>query len=187
MEAERLRLDELMISVFEIDHSPLDRPEVLTRLFHPRSEYREREKLENAIDLLIPVEGNLVVGGRFHLTSKSAPNILFFHGNGEIVADYEDLGPLYAGRGMNFLPVDYRGYGRSTGTPTIAAMLADCRLILDFVREWLGQRGFSGPLMVMGRSLGSAPALELAAGRPEHLDGLIIESGFAYAGPLSTA
>jgi len=36
----------------------------------------------------------------------------------------------------------------------------------------------------MGRSLGSASALELAAAYRKVVDGLIIESGFAYAGPL---
>jgi hypothetical protein len=44
--------------------------------------------------------------------------------------------------------------------------------------------GYQGPLMVMGRSLGSASALELAAAYPEEIAALIIESGFAYAGPL---
>ena len=36
----------------------------------------------------------------------------------------------------------------------------------------------------MGRSLGSAPAIELAAARPDRLAGVIIESGFAFARPL---
>jgi hypothetical protein len=36
----------------------------------------------------------------------------------------------------------------------------------------------------MGRSLGSASVLELAAAYRKVIDGLIIESGFAYAGPL---
>ena len=36
----------------------------------------------------------------------------------------------------------------------------------------------------MGRSLGSASVLELAAAYPEKVAGLIIESGFALAGPL---
>ena len=36
----------------------------------------------------------------------------------------------------------------------------------------------------MGRSLGSASVLELAAAHGPKIDGLIIESGFAYAGPL---
>ena len=64
------------------------------------------------------------IGGRFYAAGATAPTLLFFHGNGEIVADYEDLGPLYARQGLNFFPVDYRGYGRSTGTPTVTAMIA---------------------------------------------------------------
>ncbi len=36
----------------------------------------------------------------------------------------------------------------------------------------------------MGRSLGSASALELAWQYPDQMDALVIESGFAYAGPL---
>jgi fermentation-respiration switch protein FrsA (DUF1100 family) len=166
------------------DYSHLDRPEILMRLFHPRPEYRGREKPENAIDLLIPVEGDLVVGGRFHLTSKSAPNILFFHGNGEIVADYDQMGPLYNRMGMNFLPVDYRGYGRSTGEPSITAMMSDCHVIFEFTRKWLKTNGYNASVIAMGRSLGSASVLELASHYRDRIDGLIVESGFAFGGPL---
>jgi len=86
--------------------------------------------------------------------------------------------------GINFLPVDYRGYGRSTGVPTVSAMMADCHVIFRFVAAWLKDRGCGGPLVVMGRSLGSASALELAASYPDRVRGLIVESGFAYAEPL---
>jgi hypothetical protein len=112
------------------------------------------------------------------------PNILFFHGNGEIVSDYDDLGPLYNQMGLNFMVVDYRGYGDSTGTPTVSAMMQDCHTIFRFAEKWLGENGFTGPLLVMGRSLGSASALELAAHYPGRISGLIIESGFAFAAPL---
>lgn len=133
---------------------------------------------------LIRVAQDVVIGARFHLAGKSRPSILFFHGNGEIVADYEEMGLLYAQMGINFLPVDYRGYGRSTGQPTVTAMMRDARVILDYVRTWLSDQGYTGPLLVMGRSLGSAPALELARQCPHFIDGLIIESGFARIGPL---
>ncbi len=164
------------------DYSCLDVPEVLSRLFHPRPEYADSPS--SARELTIPVAPGVAVGGRFYTAVPSSPTLLFFHGNGEIVADYEDLGPIYARLGLNFLPVDYRGYGRSTGTPTVAAMMADCHVILAFVRDWLREHKFTGPLAVMGRSLGSASALELAAAHPEQLAGLIIESGFAWATPL---
>ncbi len=162
----------------------LDVPEVLLRLFHPRPESGAFYAPTSAEELLIPVAPGVEIGGRFYAAGPAHPTLLFFHGNGEIVADYEELGPIYTQGGLNFLPVDYRGYGRSTGAPTVTAMMSDCHAILAFVQEWLGQRAFTGPLVVMGRSLGSASALELAATHPDQLDGLIIESGYAYASPL---
>ena len=112
------------------------------------------------------------------------PEHAFFHGNGEIVADYDQIGPLYNRMGLNFLPVDYRGYGRSTGDPTVTAMMRDSHVIFEFAREWLGKEGFNGLVVAMGRSLGRAPALELANHHGDRIDGLILESGFAFAGPL---
>ena len=166
------------------DYSSLDRPEVLMRLFHPRPEHGSNGKPANAIDLLIPVGNDIVVGGRFHMIEKSAPNIFFFHGNGEIVADYDELGPLYNCMGMNFLPIDYRGYGRSTGSPTVTTMMRDCHAIFEFTKEWLEGNGYSGAFIAMGRSLGSASALELASHHKTRIDGLVVESGFAHTGPL---
>ena len=170
-----------MIDISKIDYSALDRPEVLAFLFHPRPEWGPGGSKGPAHDVLMPVEDDLMIGGRFHINQKTAPNILFFHGNGEIAADYDDLGPIYNGMGINFMVVDYRGYGRSTGRPTITAMMRDCHFIFSFVTNWLEEKGHSGPLIVMGRSLGSASALELAFHYRDQLDGLIVESGFAWS------
>jgi hypothetical protein len=138
-----------------------------------------------ADDLLIPVAEGVAVGARFHSADVGAPTILFFHGNGEIVADYDDLGPVFTRAGANFLPVDYRGYGRSSGRPTITAMMRDCHCVFEFVKGWLRERGCGGPIVVAGRSLGSASALALAAayGHPQ-IGGLVVESGFARVSPL---
>jgi pimeloyl-ACP methyl ester carboxylesterase len=169
-----------MIDISKIDYSSLDRPEILMFLFYPRAEWGISEKET----MLIPVEKGVVVGARFHTADLSAPNILFFHGNGEIAADYDELALMYNRLGINFLPVDYRGYGRSTGRPTVTAMMRDCHVIFEFVKQWLKDNNFNGSFIVMGRSLGSASALELAANYKDRIDALIIESGFAHAGPL---
>jgi pimeloyl-ACP methyl ester carboxylesterase len=153
-------------------------------LFHPRTEWSGRAAPESARDVDIPVADDVAIGGRFHMAHAEGPNILFFHGNGEIVSDYDDLGPVYNRMGINFLPVDYRGYGRSSGKPTVTAMMSDCLAIFDFTRSWLADSGYNGPLVVMGRSLGSASALELAWRYQDRIDALVIESGFAYAEPL---
>ncbi len=163
----------------------LDRPEVLAIAFHPREELAMPAMDKRYIDITIPVDPNMHIGGRFYASAQDRPTILFFHGNGEIVADYDDLGRHYAGEmGFNFFAVDYRGYGRSSGTPTVSAMLNDAVLIFVFVRDWLARHAYSGPLVVMGRSLGSASALEIAAKQGQHVQGVIIESGFAHIIPL---
>ncbi|MGA3115199.1 MAG: alpha/beta fold hydrolase [Syntrophobacteraceae bacterium] len=166
-----------------IDYSVLDRPEISLRIFHPRPEMRSFANT-SASDISIPVGDQIAIGARFHVTNKEAPNILFSHGNGEITADYDDIGPIFNRMGINFLPVDYRGYGRSGGEPTVSSMMRDCHTIYDFTRKWLSDNGYTGPFIVMGRSLGSASALELASAHEDKIDGLIIESGFALAEPL---
>lgn len=165
------------------DCSWLDQPEVLSYLFYPRRSF-PLPPSEGVYDLIISVADGVTVGARVHLAAADAINILFFHGNGETVHDYDDIGALYVARSLNFLAVDYRGYGQSTGWPTASALLADSHAILDYLAHWLSQEGLTGPLLVMGRSLGSVPALELAWRRSERVAGLILESAFAHTGPL---
>jgi len=173
-----------MIDPSTIHYPALDRPEITAFLFYPRPEW-EPGGADWAQGIhMIPVDDAVSVGARFHLVDPAAPNILFFHGNGEIVSDYDDIAGLYARIAINFLPVDYRGYGLSGGRPTVTAMMRDAHAIFAYVRRWLAENRHTGPLIVMGRSLGSASALELAARYPDDIDGLIVESGFAYALPL---
>jgi len=181
-----------MKDISKIDYSVLDRPEVLMFLFHPRPEtavspFQTTESeamLAGQKDILIPVEKDIAIGARFHMAQKSGGNIIFFHGNGEIVADYDEMGTVFNQMGLNLLAVDYRGYGRSSGKPTVTAMMRDCHVIFEFAQKWLQQNEFIGPIILMGRSLGSASVLELAANYRNVIDGLIVESGFALAGPL---
>lgn len=168
----------------ETDYSALDRPEVSALIFHPRPELGPPSFRQGVSDHLIGVDGDIKIGARFHMAAPECATILFFHGNGEIAADYDDLGPLYNELGINLMVADYRGYGRSNGTPTVSAMMRDAHAIFEYVCTWLHANKYGGPLIVMGRSLGSASALELAVGHPSRMNGLIIESGFAYAEPL---
>ena len=105
-----------MIDISKIDYSMLDRPEVLVFLFHPRPEPRSSglsssdpgQLIPTERDHLIAVEEDLVIGARFHMAEKSGCNLLFFHGNGEIVSDYDDLGPMYNQLGINLFTEMYQ-------------------------------------------------------------------------------
>ena len=174
----------MMIDISKIDYPLLDQPAVSNRLFHPRPEFGQPDSANDDTLMMIPVEADISIGARFHLTEKSGATLLFFHGNGEIAADYDDFGRIVNQLGFNLLAVDYRGYGRSSGRPTVTAMMRDCHVIFDFVCQWRAQEQYSGPIVLMGRSLGSASVLELASHYPARVDGLIVESGFAHSAPL---
>ena len=79
--------------------------------------------------------------------------------------------------GVNFFVADYRGYGKSGGTPSFTTMLSDANTVLESMRIVLGASGFSGPVYVMGRSMGRHAAFELAAQESPKVNGVIIESG----------
>ncbi len=166
------------------DYLLFDRPEIVSFLFHPRPDYAEAGKSPDILEMVIPVERDISIGAKWHTAGPSDPVILFFHGNGEIVSDCDELGRIYSGTGISFLAVDYRGYGRSTGSPTVSNMMGDCHAIFDYVKNELNKKGYAGSLIVMGRSLGSASAIELAVSHEDEIDGLIIESGFASFIPL---
>jgi pimeloyl-ACP methyl ester carboxylesterase len=106
------------------------------------------------------------------------PWILFFHGNGEVVSDYDEISPLYHQKELNLVVADYRGYGVSSGIPTITDLAQDAHTIFKKVKEELSIKNLRKDLWVMGRSLGSISALELASHYQGEMKGLIIESGF---------
>ena len=164
----------------------LDRPEILQFIFYPRRDFFEKSSAGNVIAGSIPVDEAVSISYCFYFSDKKHPNILFFHGNGEIASDYESIGSAYNQIGVNLFVADYRGYGRSGGRPTLTTMIEDAHPIFEGFKRVLKEKGFSGNLFIMGRSLGSTSAVELAHHYQSQLSGLIIESGFANIFDLFT-
>jgi len=159
-----------------IDYSLIDQPFLLQFIFYPRKDFAPCPA--NAFDLSILVEEGVSISCRFYMGHHEWPWILFFHGNGEVVSDYDDISPFYHQKGLNLVVADYRGYGASSGTPTLTDLVQDAHVIFKKVREELSIKKMRSDLWVMGRSLGSISALELASHYQEVVRGLIIESGF---------
>jgi hypothetical protein len=166
----------------KIDYSLLDQPHILSFVFYPREDYSPLPR--NAVDHSVTVEKDISIGCRLYPASEGAPSLLYFHGNGEVVYDYDDIATLYNRLGINLFVADYRGYGQSGGMPSFSNTIADAHVIFKYFRDTLKASSYTGPLFIMGRSLGSLSAVELAVSYPKELKGLIIESGFASAGKL---
>ena len=117
-----------MKNLYSINYPALDTRAVNRFLFYPRGGEEIPTSTEGIKTILIPVDENVAVGGRCHIVHRDAPNILYFHGNGEIVSDYDDFAPLFLDLEFNFIPIDYRGYGFSTGSPSVNSMMRDCHV-----------------------------------------------------------
>ena len=164
------------------DYSALDTPEILSFIFYPRGDYTRTPT--NASDHSIPVDNDASISCRFYTHSQGSPSIIYFHGNGEVVSDYDYIAPMYGELGINLFVADYRGYGASGGRPTFSNMAADAHVIFKAFVDILRQGKYSNSIFVMGRSLGSISAIEIAYYHQEQMKGLIIESGFATIAKL---
>ena len=145
--------------------SILDHPLVTERYFFPR---KEKFKDPFWVDC-----GEVKLSCYYQPKYPGSKTIVFFHGNGEIVADYLELfGPVFDQMRMNLFLAEYRGYSMSSGVPALAAMLGDVERIIKAT----GQP--PEKLVLFGRSIGSLYAVHGVYLFPG-IAGLIIESGIA--------
>jgi len=153
----------------EMDLSFLDRPEILQVLFpivYSPFQIPDFLRSRSAALPVHPVEvgDGVTINCGFWVCGKENPSVLYFHGNGETVYTHEWVAPYYNWRGINLFVADYRGYGS---------------IIFRSFKEKLAGEGYKNSLFVMGRSLGSVPAIEVALHFQDELRGLIVESGTA--------
>ncbi len=160
------------------DYRAFDHPAILNFVFYPRSDYFTAADSQRSKGYMIPVEEGVDISCRFYFGDAQYANLLFFHGNGELAGEYEDIGAAFNNIGLNLLVADYRGYGSSGGRPTVSGMMRDAHPIAKWFHAFLDEKGYTGSRFIMGRSLGSGPAIELAAAYPGDFKGMVIESGF---------
>ncbi len=156
----------------------LDRSEIRQVLFHPRGDDSYHGPRTHLVH--VEVEPGVLVGGRLYPARAESPLLLYYHGNGEIAADYDYFADMYNRLDITLLVMDYRGYGTSGGAPTAATLVSDAVAIFQAIDGVFTEHGLiPSRVYVMGRSLGSVPAVETALRAGASLSGLIIESGFS--------
>jgi hypothetical protein len=120
------------------------------------------------------------VGGSMERVT-AAMTILWFHGNaGNLSHRYDMLRELIKLPAQIFI-IDYRGYGRSEGSPSEEGLYADARAAWDYLTR---ERGIAEErIIIFGKSLGGAVAVDLAANR--EAAGLIVQSSFTSAADMA--
>lgn len=128
-------------------------------------------------DVTIATDDGLRLHGWFVPAADAPATVLFCHGNAGDVGDRLETVRTLHDLGLALLIFDYRGYGRSEGSPSEAGFHADARATWRHLLE--AEDLASDDVVVWGRSLGGAVAAELAAAVEPA--GLVLESTFTTA------
>ena len=136
-------------------------------------------------DLTLTAEDGVRIHA-FYLPAPAEPRwtVLFAHGNAGNVSHRLDRAVFLQSKlRAAVLLFDYRGYGRSEGSPDEEGTYRDARA----AHRWLVEEKRVPPdrLVVFGESLGSAVALDLALSRP--CRALVLESPFASVPAMARA
>lgn len=85
--------------------------------------------------------------------------ILYFHGNAGNLAGWGELANQYVKMGYDVFMPDYRGYGKSVGKLSEAALFSDALLAYNYLLN----KFESEKITIFGRSLGTGIAAQLAS------------------------
>ena len=130
-------------------------------------------------DCTFQTEDGVTLHGWFAYASSSGNTprrtLLFLHGNaGNITHRLTNIAYLIRGGGLNVCIFDYRGYGKSEGSPDEQGLYADAVAAYNYL---LSRKDVNKEqIAFFGRSLGGAVAVELALHKP--CEKLILESTF---------
>lgn len=115
---------------------------------------------------------------------KARASMLFVHGNAQNISHHIASVYWLPEQGVNVLLLDYRGYGKSAGVPTVAGAVADVQAALRHMAD----SNAEAPLLVLGQSLGASlvgQALSRDAQLRRRYAGAVLDSGFTSYGQIA--
>lgn len=125
-----------------------------------------------ATEVFLPVDGATLALVHFPQSNPKGV-VLYLHGNGGTLQEAELLAARFLRRNYAVVLVDYRGYGKSTGSITNeAALHQDVQAVYAYLRQHYPEE----QIIVYGHSLGTGLAVHLAATTAPRM--LILESAY---------
>lgn len=117
-----------------------------------------------------------------HADSQPGMALLWFHGNAGNLSYRFDMMMKLMTLPVSIFIIDYRGYGKSVGSPSESGLYMDARAAWDYLTR---ERGLPAErVVVFGKSLGGVAAVDLAS-RVEAA-GLIVQSSFTSAKDMAS-
>ncbi len=131
-------------------------------------------------DLTLKTLDGVDISAWYIPTEDARGFVLFCHGNAGNISHRFDSIKIFHRLGLGVLIFDYRGYGKSKGSPDEEGTYRDAEAAWDYLVNVLHMK--PEKIVLFGRSLGSAVAAELALRK--QAGALIMESAFTSAPDL---
>ena len=124
---------------------------------------------------------NRRLNGWYIANSKAKFTIIFCHGNAGNIGHRLEKISMFYNLGLNVFIFDYRGYGKSQGTPSEAGLYKDAEAAYDYLTREL--RVSRDGIILYGESIGGIVAIDLA--RNKDIAALITEETFTSIKDMS--
>jgi len=148
---------------------------------YPQGAYDQARSIPNMRDCWIKTDDSVKIHAWFAPAESAKATLVISHGNaGNISHRYLLLRSLQR-HGFNALMYDYRGYGRSEGTPNENGIYKDGLAAYDYAVTLPEAK--PGRVILWGTSLGGAVAIDVATQR--QVAALILESTFTSAADVA--
>jgi fermentation-respiration switch protein FrsA (DUF1100 family) len=150
---------------------------------YPRGMYEDARFIPGLKDCWITTEDGVKIHGWFAAADSALATLIMSHGNAGNISHRIPIIRELQRRKFNVLMFDYRGYGRSEGSPDEEGIYKDGRAVFDYALKLpeVNPRR----VVLWGTSLGGAVAVDVALHR--RAAGLILESTFSSAKDVARA
>ncbi|KAA5549056.1 alpha/beta hydrolase [Adhaeribacter rhizoryzae] len=148
--------------------------------YFPRKDMRDMSHLAFT-EKSLPVADSVKIQTYFFKAATSTPkaNIFLVHGAGGNVTYYQDLIQTLIKGNYNVYTVDWRGYGKSVGSPNYKGVMQDTQVAFkDFINL---TQSDSLKKLVYGMSLGGQMAVKIVSENQNLIDALVLEGSFSSA------
>ena len=151
-----------------------------SKLFYrPTKEVLIMEDLAYSENVIVVDDSIRIHTYLFHPQTESKANIFLIRGNSGNTSTYNELIRPLAHNGFRVYSLDWRGFGKSNGTPNYKGIAKDTEIaFLDFLKKIEKD---SIKTIVYGMSLGGQLAIHLTKHHQDKVDALILDGSIASA------
>lgn len=166
----------LLLLLFLITKIVLVNAQMDDKFYFPKKDIRANE-WKNTTERDIKIEHETLNTVLIKPLQKPKATIFLFHGSGGNISYYYPIATILVKSGFQVILVDFRGYGKSTGTPTHQNIATDGEIIFDKYMKMKALKNL--PIIIYGLSIGTQIATHIAQKNQARINGLILEGGMS--------